>query len=59
MRAPVGWRHGGPERGRNRRRRARKTYRLAGGRIVQFWGEQATYGLLRGLGLLPDEPITF
>ncbi|MGX1613877.1 nuclear transport factor 2 family protein [Micromonospora chalcea] len=36
-----------------------KMYRLAGGRIVQFWGEQDTYGLLRGLGLLPDEPITF
>jgi hypothetical protein len=28
-------------------------------RIVQFWGEQDTYGLLRGLGLLPDEPIAF
>ncbi|MGB2567507.1 nuclear transport factor 2 family protein [Micromonospora citrea] len=36
-----------------------KMYRLAGGRIVQFWGEQDTYGLLRGLGLLPDEPIPF
>lgn len=36
-----------------------KMYRVAGGRIVQFWGEQDTYGLLRGLGLLPDEPITF
>ncbi|MFG2056616.1 nuclear transport factor 2 family protein [Micromonospora sp. NPDC048930] len=36
-----------------------KMYRLAGGRIVQFWGEQDTYGLLRGLGLLPDEPINF
>ncbi|MGW5077553.1 nuclear transport factor 2 family protein [Micromonospora echinospora] len=36
-----------------------KMYRLAGGRIVQFWGEQDTYGVLRGLGLLPDEPITF
>ncbi|MGW4153608.1 nuclear transport factor 2 family protein [Micromonospora chersina] len=36
-----------------------KMYRLAGGRIVQFWGEQDTYGLLRGLGLLPDEPIAF
>ncbi|MEV4690815.1 nuclear transport factor 2 family protein [Micromonospora echinospora] len=36
-----------------------KMYRLAGGRIVQFWGEQDTYGLLRGLGLLPDEPVTF
>ncbi|MDZ5442414.1 hypothetical protein U2F26_06665 [Micromonospora sp. 4G57] len=28
-------------------------------RIVQFWGEQDTYGLLGGLGLLPDEPIAF
>jgi len=36
-----------------------KMYRLADGRIVQFWGEQDTYGLLRGLGLLPDEPIAF
>ncbi|MBM0229430.1 nuclear transport factor 2 family protein [Micromonospora sp. ATA51] len=36
-----------------------KMYRLAGGRIVQFWGEQDTYGLLRGLGLLPDESIAF
>ncbi|MEV4478919.1 nuclear transport factor 2 family protein [Micromonospora coxensis] len=36
-----------------------KMYRLAGGRIVQFWGEQDTYGLLRGLELLPDEPIPF
>ncbi|MFI6262362.1 nuclear transport factor 2 family protein [Micromonospora sp. NPDC051006] len=36
-----------------------KMYRLAGGLIVQFWGEQDLYGLLRGLGLLPDEPIRF
>lgn len=36
-----------------------KMYRLADGRIVQFWGEQDTYGLLRGLGLLADGPITF
>jgi ketosteroid isomerase-like protein len=36
-----------------------KMYRLAGGKIVQFWGEQDTYGLLRGLGLLPDGPIAF
>jgi ketosteroid isomerase-like protein len=36
-----------------------KMYRLAGGRIVQFWGEQDLYGLLRGLELLPDEPISF
>ncbi|MEH0841037.1 nuclear transport factor 2 family protein [Micromonospora sp. CPCC 205711] len=36
-----------------------KMYRLVGGRIVQFWGEQDLYGLLRGLGLLPDGPIRF
>ncbi|MFC3504909.1 nuclear transport factor 2 family protein [Micromonospora krabiensis] len=36
-----------------------KMYRLARGRIVQFWGEQDLYGLLRGLGMLPDEPIRF
>ncbi|MEV1332044.1 nuclear transport factor 2 family protein [Micromonospora costi] len=36
-----------------------KIYRLAEGRIVQFWGEQDLYGLLRGLDLLPDTPIAF
>ncbi|WBB70557.1 nuclear transport factor 2 family protein [Micromonospora sp. WMMD812] len=36
-----------------------KMYRLAQDRIVQFWGEQDLYGLLRGLGMLPDEPIRF
>ncbi|MGC5021171.1 nuclear transport factor 2 family protein [Micromonospora sp. DT47] len=36
-----------------------KMYRLAGGRIVQFWGEQDVYGLLRGLEMLPDRPIEF
>ncbi|MFF5178932.1 nuclear transport factor 2 family protein [Micromonospora sp. NPDC000316] len=36
-----------------------KMYRLTHGRIVEFWGEQDLYGLLRGLGLLPDEPIRF
>ncbi|MDO3700799.1 nuclear transport factor 2 family protein [Micromonospora sp. C28SCA-DRY-2] len=34
-----------------------KMYRLAGGVIVQFWGEQDLFGLLRGLGMLPDGPI--
>ncbi|SIN37075.1 nuclear transport factor 2 family protein [Micromonospora cremea] len=34
-----------------------KMYRLAQSRIVEFWGEQDLYGLLRGLDLLPDEPI--
>ncbi|MCW3815423.1 nuclear transport factor 2 family protein [Micromonospora sp. DR5-3] len=36
-----------------------KMYRLAGGRIVQFWGEQDLYGLLRGLTMLPDESLAF
>ncbi|MFC0508396.1 nuclear transport factor 2 family protein [Micromonospora costi] len=36
-----------------------KIYRLAEGRIVQFWGEQDLYGLLRGLDMLPDRPIEF
>ncbi|MFI7487804.1 nuclear transport factor 2 family protein [Micromonospora echinaurantiaca] len=36
-----------------------KMYRLAGGVIVQFWGEQDLFGLLRGLGMLPDGPIEF
>ncbi|SCE77069.1 SnoaL-like domain-containing protein [Micromonospora coriariae] len=36
-----------------------KMYRLAQSRIVEFWGEQDVYGLLRGLHLLPDEPIQF
>ncbi|MEU9506357.1 nuclear transport factor 2 family protein [Micromonospora sp. NPDC048170] len=36
-----------------------KMYRLDGGRIVQFWGEQDLFGLLRGLGMLPDGPIGF
>ncbi|MFG1778576.1 nuclear transport factor 2 family protein [Micromonospora sp. NPDC049048] len=36
-----------------------KMYRLAQGRIVQFWGEQDLFGLLRGLAMLPDEPIEF
>ncbi|WP_233583682.1 hypothetical protein [Micromonospora sp. CV4] len=36
-----------------------KMYRLAQSRIVEFWGEQDLYGLLRGLDLVPDEPIRF
>jgi hypothetical protein len=36
-----------------------KLYRLAEGRIVQFWGEQDLFGLLRGLGMLPGGPIEF
>lgn len=45
--------------GRTTVQSACKMYRLAEGRIVQFWGEQDTYGLLRGMGLLPDQPIDF
>ncbi len=36
-----------------------KMYRLAGGRIVQFWGEQDLYGLLGGLGMLAPVPLEF
>ncbi|WDZ87306.1 nuclear transport factor 2 family protein [Micromonospora cathayae] len=45
--------------GRTAVQSACKMYRLSGGRIVQFWGEQDLYGLLRGLGLLPDVPVSF
>jgi len=45
--------------GRRAVQSACKMYRLANGKIVQFWGEQDLYGLLRGLGLLPPEPPDF
>jgi ketosteroid isomerase-like protein len=32
-----------------------KMYRLEEGQIVEFWGETDLHGLLRGLGLVPDE----
>lgn len=32
-----------------------KTYRLADGVIIEFWGETDLYGLLRQLGHVPDE----
>lgn len=32
-----------------------KTYRLAAGVIVEFWGETDLYGLLRQLGHVPQE----
>ena len=32
-----------------------KSYRLDGGRIVEFWGETDLYGLLRQAGLVPEE----
>jgi ketosteroid isomerase-like protein len=35
-----------------------KMYRLAGGQIVEFWGETDLYGLMRQLGKVPAE-ITF
>lgn len=35
-----------------------KMYQLREGRIVKFWGESDTYGLARGLGLLPA-PLDF
>jgi hypothetical protein len=42
-----------------RRAAARSCPRLVDGRIVRFWGEQDLFGLLRGLGMLPDGPIEF
>ncbi|MEU4641695.1 hypothetical protein [Micromonospora sp. NPDC023814] len=36
---------------------ASKMRRLAEGRIVQLWGEQDLHGLVRGLAMLPAEPI--
>jgi ketosteroid isomerase-like protein len=32
-----------------------KSYRLEGGRIVEFWGETDLYGLLRQAGLVPEQ----
>ncbi|WP_189870301.1 ester cyclase [Streptomyces bluensis] len=32
-----------------------KSYRLRGGRIVEFWGETDLYGLLRQAGLVPEQ----
>lgn len=32
-----------------------KSYRIAAGRIVEFWGETDLYGLLRQAGLVPDQ----
>jgi len=34
-----------------------KMYRLAGGRIVEFWGETDLYGLMRQLGKVPSEIV--
>ena len=35
-----------------------KMYQVDGGRIVRFWGEADTFGLLRGMGILPDTELT-
>jgi hypothetical protein len=34
-------------------------YQVADGRIVRFWGEQDLFGLLVGLGMLPDTKPDF
>jgi ketosteroid isomerase-like protein len=34
-----------------------KMYRLAGGRIVEIWGETDLYGLLRQLGKVPEKVV--
>ncbi|WP_034593587.1 nuclear transport factor 2 family protein [Hamadaea tsunoensis] len=44
------------ESGRTTVQSACKMYRVADGRIVQFWGESDYYGLLVGLGLLDPVP---
>jgi ketosteroid isomerase-like protein len=36
-----------------------KMYRLADGRIVQFWGEQDVYGLLCGLEMVTPRAVEF
>jgi ketosteroid isomerase-like protein len=36
---------------------ALKMYRLADGRIVEFWGETDLYGLMRQLGRVPAEIV--
>lgn len=38
---------------------ATKIYQVREGKIVRFWGDQDTLGLMRGLGALPDGPIDF
>ena len=35
-----------------------KMYQIQDGLIVRFWGEADTFGLLRGLDLLPGDPIS-
>ena len=36
---------------------ALKMYRLAGGRIVEFWSETDLYGFMRQLGRVPAEIV--
>jgi ketosteroid isomerase-like protein len=36
-----------------------KMYEIDGGKIVRFWGEADLFGLLRGLGILPDSELSF
>lgn len=36
-----------------------KMYQVDGGKIVRFWGETDVFGLLRGLGMLPDTELNF
>ena len=36
-----------------------KSYRLREGRIVEFWGETDLYGLLRQVGLVPEQIPAF
>ncbi len=36
-----------------------KMYQLRDGKIVRFWGEADSFGLLRGLDLLPVGEIDF
>jgi ketosteroid isomerase-like protein len=34
-----------------------KMYQVDGGKIIRFWGEADLFGLLRGLGILPDTEL--
>ena len=35
-----------------------KMYQVDSGKIIRFWGEADLFGLLRGLGILPDTELT-
>lgn len=45
--------------GRTAVQSACKLYELRDGRIVRFWGESDLFGLLRGLGLMPEFEVDF